>query len=320
MMATAPVADSLLSSFQVSVGFAFGHDTVKATIEATERTASECLPDLVLLVTAGAVTGDPVAAIRAKLGPAQIAGGATSALLTDEGPIHEGALVICVTNLARATSGVATVGGPTLAQAGQGAGRLILAGWPFRHHYPRGFGIAFARSGAGAPAQEFLLAWRPLMGPKMRTVCCVLPSPVLYGGSRPDATASVGCVAGPYPIGLGYAEGFVEGDRAPNPDALVQGAAEATITAIKRLEEHPARLVLVIASAARHRALGSAAADEWAAVRAEVPYGTPCVGWLSDDVAAYGRGVRAVDMPGSLVVATIGDPPEGTPALSTVAD
>jgi hypothetical protein len=36
---------------------------------------------------------------------------------------------------------------------------------------------------------------------------------------------------------------------------------------------------------------------------------TPCVGWLCDHVAGYGRGVRPVDSHGSLVVVALGDAP-----------
>src|SRR5207302_1800981 len=83
---------------------------------------------------------------------------------------------------------------------------------------------------------------------------------------------------------------------------LIQGSVEAARSALKRLEGDGARLVLVIESSARHRALGSAAADEWAAIKSEVDSRTPCVGWLCDHVAGYGRGVRPVDAHGSLVV------------------
>jgi len=51
------------------------------------------------------------------------------------------------------------------------------------------------------------------------------------------------------------------------------------------------------------------AADEWAAIKSEVDSRTPCVGWLCDHVAGYGRGVRPVDSHGSLVVVALGDAP-----------
>ena len=74
-------------------------------------------------------------------------------------------------------SGVAASGGRDLTEAGQGAARLILSGWPFRMRYPRGLGLAFVKPGFGTPAESFLQPWRILMGPKMRTVCSVLSSP-----------------------------------------------------------------------------------------------------------------------------------------------
>jgi len=108
--------------------------------------------------------------------------------------------------------------------------------------------------------------------------------------------------------GLGYAEGF-DGRSAPASDTLIQGSVDATLTALKRLEGDGARLLLVIESTARHRALGAAAADEWAAIKGTIDSRTPCVGWLCDHVAAYGRGVRPVDAHGSLVVVALGDTP-----------
>jgi len=78
------------------------------------------------------------------------------------------------------------------------------------------------------------------------------------------------------------------------------------------LEGRPARLVLALESAARYRALGSHAAREWAAIRDQMreqdAAAAPCVGWLCDEVAGYGRGVHPVDVAGGLVVAALGDP------------
>jgi hypothetical protein len=189
------------------------------------------------------------------------------------------------------------------------AARLVLSGWPFRARYPRGLGIAFARPATGDSAQRFLDSWRDFMGPKMRTVCGVLTSPVLYGGT-PDRTpsVSVACVEAPYATGLGYTDATaVEGT--PTSDALVQGAVDATLTALKRLDGRPAKLVLVIESAERYAMLGSAARAEWAAMRTQMDEGTPCVGWLVEEVAAYGRGVQPTASRGPLVVVALGDAP-----------
>ncbi|PYN47511.1 MAG: hypothetical protein DME00_15615 [Candidatus Rokuibacteriota bacterium] len=205
-------------------------------------------------------------------------------------------------------SGVAAAGGRDLTEAGQGAARLILSGWPFRMRYPRGLGLAFVKPGFGAPAESFLQPWRILMGPKMRTVCSVLSSPLVYGASTTEPLASAACLEAAYSTGLGYAEGF-DARSAPDSETLIQGSVEAARSALKRLEGDGARLVFVIESSARHRALGSAAADEWAAIKSEVDSRTPCVGWLCDHVAGYGRGVRPVDAHGSLVVVALGDAP-----------
>ena len=296
-------------TLQVGVGFASHADTLWAAVRATAmaRTGlNGATPDLVLLVTAGVPSQDIVPVIRSVLGPVGIAGGATSAIITHSGAVGSGALVVCVANGEGGVSGTAASGGRELGEAAQAAARLILSGWPFRMRYPRGLGFAFAQPGFGAPAETFLPSWRLLMGPKMRTVCNVLSLPVVYGSAPVDPIVSVGCLEAPYSTGLGWAAGF-EPDTIPDRDALIQGTVDATLTAVKRLEGDTARLVLVIESSARHRALGSAAADEWEAIKAEISPRTPCVGWLCDRVSAYGRGVRPTDAPGSLAVVALGE-------------
>ena len=146
------------------------------------------------------------------------------------------------------------------------------------------------------------------MGPKMRTVCGMLSRPIVYGASS-GALASVASLEAPYATGLGYAEGFTPGDQTPDARGLIQGAADAVSTALKRLDEHSARLVVVLESAARRETLGAAAADEWARVQFEVGDQAPCVGWVCERVAGYGRGIQPVDEVGSVVAAAIGDPP-----------
>lgn len=307
-------AESQVAKFRVGVGFAAHADTAWSSVRALAMARSGlegATPQLALVVTAGIPSADPVATVRAVLGPVAVAGGGTSMLLTNQGPIREGALVVCIANSEGAVSGAAATSGGSLSEASQGAARLILAGWPFRLRYPRGLGVAFARPGFGPPAREFLDAWRPFMGPKMRTVCGVMPLPVLYGSAKTDPVASVACLEASYSTGLGYANGFAEDGSAPDVGTLIHGAADAALTALKRLEGHCPRLVLVVESLARYKALGATAAEEWAAIRAEVSDGAPCVGWLCDRVAAYGRGVRPVDAPGSMVVVAVGDPPRG---------
>jgi len=310
MLGTAPV-ETGTKTLQVGVGFATHPDAIWAAVRATAmaRTGLQgAAAEMVLLITAGVPSQDTMPMIRSVLGPVGIAGGATAAILTHNGAVGSGALVVCLANSEGAVSGVAASAGRDLVDAAQGAARLILAGWPFRMRYPRGLGLAFCRPGIGAPAESFLASWRLLMGPKMRTVCSVLSTPVVYGASQAEPIVSAACLEAPYSTGLGYADGF-EADSMPDRRALIQGSVEATRAAVKRLEGDAARLVLVVESDARHRALGSAAGDEWAAIKNEVDARVPCVGWLCQSVAAYGRGVRPTDAHGSLVIVALGDAP-----------
>jgi hypothetical protein len=300
------------STLEIGLGLASrcsGEEGVARAASIATSRLHGATPDLALIVTAGSPVPDAGAHARSVLGRIQIAGGATAAILTDDGPMKEGALVACVANADGAASGVVATAGRGLADAGQAAARLILSGWPFRARYPRGLGIAFARPATGDSAQQFLDSWRDFMGPKMRTVCGVMTSPVLYGGSpdRPP-TVSAACVEAPYATGLGYTDATgVEGT--PSFDALVHAAADATLTALKRLDGRPAKLVVVIESAERYAILGDAARTEWAAMRSQMDEGTPCVGWLVEDVAAYGRGVQPTTARGPLVVVALGDAP-----------
>src|SRR5205085_10270365 len=137
----------------------------------------------------------------------------------------------------------------------------------------------------------------------------VLASPVVYGTPTPNPVVSVAALEAPYATGLGYAEGFGTNESIPDADVLIQGTADAVNTALKRLDEHSARLVLVLESQSRHDALGASAALEWARVQSEVGEEAPCIGWVCDRVAGYGRGIQPIDEAGSLLVAAIGDPP-----------
>src|SRR5439155_1378026 len=92
--------------------------------------------EMVLLVIAGVPSQDTMPMIRSVLGPVGVAGGATAAILTHNGAVGSGALVVCLANGDGAVSGVAASSGRDLADAAQGAARLILAGWPFRMRYP----------------------------------------------------------------------------------------------------------------------------------------------------------------------------------------
>jgi hypothetical protein len=308
---TIALAGPTPASLEIGVGLASrasGDDVVtRAASVATSRL--NAAPDLALVVTAGSGAPDVTARARSVLGRIQIAGGSTAAILTDDGPMKEGALVACVANADGAASGVAATAGRSLADAAQAAARLILSGWPFRARYPRGLGIAFARPATGDSAQQFLDSWRDFMGPKMRTVCGVMTTPVLYGAPADRVPAvSAACVEAPYATGLGYTDAN-GGESASSADALVHAAADATLTALKRLDGRPAKLVLVIETAERYALLGDAAHTEWAAMRSQMDETTPCVGWLVEQVAAYGRGVQPTTARGSLIVVALGDAP-----------
>jgi hypothetical protein len=307
---TTTLSGQSASTLEIGVGYASGGcDAVTRAAATAVSRLHGVTPHLALVVTASAA-GDATAEARSALGQIQLAGGASASLLTDDGPMKSGALVVCVANADGAASGVAATTGRELADAGQAAARLILSGWPFRARYPRGLGIAFARPDAGDSALRFLDSWRDFMGPKMRTVCGV-GSPVLYGGNgKVEPRVSVACLEASYATGLGWSDATGE----PSADALVHGAADATLTAVKRLDGRPARLVLVIETAARHTRLGTAVREEWAAIRSQVDESTPCAGWLVDDVAAYGRGVQPMAAPGAFVVVALGDSPRGEAA------
>ena len=294
---------------RVGVGVERGADALDALLAAaaTARTDLDgAMPHLAVAVSTSPPRGDVVRALRGVLGPVGVTGGVTSGLLTDHGLLTEGALVLCVSNAEGATSGVAATTGKRLADAAQATGRLVLAGWPFRGRYPRGIAMAFAAHATGAPAAGFLTPWRELMGPKMRTVGGTMMGDV-FGASTTPPLASVGCLEATYLMGLGLAEGNTD-----DADVMIHSSVDATRTALKWLESHPARLVLALESTARYRALGGAASREWAAIREQVrehdgTSGGKCIGWLCEEVAAYGRGLHPVDVPGALVIAALGD-------------
>jgi len=261
---------------------------------------------MAIVLTTRVPSGDLAAAVHTEIGAVALAGGMTSGVFTEHGLETTGSLVVCLGNADGSTSGTVLAPGRDSSDAGQTAARVMLAGWPFRMHYPRGVGIAMARE--GMPAGDFLESWRRLMGPKMRTVCGVQSGPPIFtSGSAPSPMASVACLEGPYATGFGYVDALGQDGAVLEVPALIHGAIDATRTAMKRLEGQPARVLLVIESEQRRRALGGSAADEWAAIRGEAGEATSCVGWLCERVAAYGRGVRPVDSTGGLVVIAIGD-------------
>jgi len=300
------------SKLEVAIGISSDRNPDAAIAEASGiagRRLAGANPDFALVVTAGAPAHDAVGSLREVLGQISVAGGAATALLTDHGLSREGALVVCVANADGAASGVAATAGRDLREAGQAAARLVLAGWPFRARYPRGLAFAFARQGGGDAAQTFLASWRDFMGPKMRTVCTALGGGVVYGRGAAQPLASVASIEAPYASGIGYTDATSADGVPPTPETLVHGAADAMLTAVKRLEGRPPRLVLAIESTARLRMLGSALPQEWTAMRGALDETTPCIGWVGEHVAAYGRGVQPTDAPASLIVVTLGDAP-----------
>ena len=302
----------LSSKLEVGIGISADPDPDAAIAEAAGlagRRLGSAEPDFALVVTAGSVARDAVGALREVLGQISVAGGAATALLTDHGPSREGALVVCVANADGAASGVAATAGRNVREAGQAAARLVLAGWPFRARYPRGLAFAFARPDGGDAAQTFLASWRDFMGPKMRTVCTVLGGAAAYGRGAAEPLASVASVEAPYASGIGYTDATPTDGVTATPETLVHGAADAMLTAVKRLEGRPPRLVVAIEAAARLRMLGAAQSEEWAAMRGALDENTPCIGWVGEHVAAYGRGVQPRDAPGVLIVVTLGDAP-----------
>ena len=299
-------------TLRIGIGVAEGPRALDAVLSACSTARADlggAKPHLAMVVTTAHPGADLSCAVRDALGPVGLTGGVTAALLTEHGVITEGALVLCVSDAEGGTNGVAARAGRSLAEAAQASARLVLAGWPFRGRYPRGIGFSFVGHGHGAPATDFLTSWRELMGPKMRTVCGVMTTPHVFGAPGGSALASVGCLEAPYAMGLGLAEGCT--DASPDPDVLIHGSVEAARTALKWLEDQPARLVVAMESVARFRALGSHASREWAAIREQVHQhdGSTkvCVGWLCDEVAAYGRGIHPVAAPGALVVSALGD-------------
>jgi hypothetical protein len=313
MLETAFPHAQVASKLEVSIGVSSHPDPDIAIGEAAGSAGhrlGSSTADFALIVTAGAPARDAVGSAREVLGHVSVAGGATTTLLTDHGPLREGALVVCVANADGAASGVAATAGREIRDAGQAAARLVLAGWPFRARYPRGLALAFARPVGADAAQTFLASWRDFMGPKMRTVCTTMGGDVVYGGAQRPPLASVACVEAPYASGIGYTDAAAADGVEPSVDTLVHGAADAMLTAVKRLDGRPARLVLVLESAERHRRLGVAFAEEWAAMRGALDDRTPCVGWLGGHVAAYGRGVQPTDAAGALIAVALGDAPK----------
>lgn len=295
-----------------SIGLSRGDDLLRALQDAAEaaRRSGGDAPKAALVLVAGAGQTEALAtAARESLPRIPLVGGLVAGILTDGSVLTSGAGVLCFYGdvVPTIASGGRVAG---LSAATERAGRLILAGAPDRRHYPRGLALAFSRPGAASFTEEFLVRWRALAGPKLRTIFSATSSDPLCGsGLEAPGELAVLSLEGAYQSGIGVAAGFVPGESIPDAATLVHGAADAATTAVKRLEGHPVRVALIAESAVRHAALGAAARDEWTAMREQIGPDVPCLGWLTRAECGYGRGVTASGETGSVVVAALGDAP-----------
>src|SRR2546429_6745403 len=92
--------------------------------------------EMVLLAPAGVPSQDTLPMIRSVLAPVGIAGGATTAILTHNGAVGSGALVVCLANDEGAVIGGAASARRDLGDTAQITRRLILTGLPFRLTHP----------------------------------------------------------------------------------------------------------------------------------------------------------------------------------------
>ncbi len=101
-----------------------------------------------------------------------------------------------------------------------------------------------------------------------------------------------------------------------DPAILAHSAADAALTAVKKLEGQLARVALIVENLERHVGLGAAARDEWAAMRETIGRDVPCIGWLTTGESAAGRGVVAPGPAGSIIVTIVGDAPPPPPSAA----
>lgn len=303
-----------------SFGIAEGDDPLLAIREAAaaaRRSAGDERPKaaLVLVAGGGAAPGLGAAACES-VGGVPVVGASVTGVLTDGGRLTAGAAVMCFYGEALSPC-VVCAGRPMgLSAATERVGRLILAGASERRHFPRGVALAFAPPVTESLMDGFLVRWRHLAGPKLRTVISAAAGRPLYGpGGADPGTLAVLCLEGVYKSGVGIASGAGPGEPTSDQTTFVHGAADAAATAVKRLEGQPVRAALIAESAARHDALGGAFRDEWLAMREQVGPEVPCVGWLTTAENAYGRGATAGDT-GSVIVVALGEAPAVAAAVS----
>lgn len=310
-----------MATIRVSIGVCAGDDPLRAVqgaATAARAAAGAEAPEAALVLVAGPRGTAPAAAVRECLGPVPLGGARAVAIATDAGLLTSGAAVVCFHGAGLAPAAACAGSAATaLPAATDRVGRLMLSGAPDRRHYPRGLALAFARPSGESLAQGFLARWRQITGPKLRTVASATAGELFHGPSLADpGLLSVLCVEGAYQSGVGVASGFAAGESIPDATVLVHGAADAASTAVKRLEGHHLRAALIVESAERRAALGSAAADEWAAVREQIGSETPCLGWLASAECGYGRGVLAEGETGSMIIAALADAPAPAPEVA----
>ncbi len=236
--------------------------------------------------------------------------GATSAILTHNGAVTAGALVVCLTNGEGAVSGVAAAAGRDLTEAGQGAARLILSGWPFRMRYPRGLGLAFVKPGFGAPAEVVPAALASPDGPQDANS---LQRPLVAGRVRrlgQRAARQRRLSRGRLLDRTWLCRGIRGARRRRTPKPSSRGPSRRRASALKRLEGR--RCKAGSRRWSRARATRRSAAPpptNGPRSRARWTPGHPASAGSATMSRAYGRGVRPVDCYGSLVVVALGDAP-----------
>ena len=294
------------------LGVAEGGDPLRAIQEAAaaaRRAAGEERPKAALILVTGG-TGVPGLgeAARESTGGAPVAGASVTGILTDTGLLTAGAAVMCFYGDALSPS-VVCAGRPMgLSAATERVGRLVLAGASERRHFPRGVALAFAPPVTESLTDAFLVRWRHLAGPKLRTVISAAGRPLCGQGAPDPGNLAVLCLEGAYKSGVGVAGGAGPGESSADTTMLLHGAADAAATAVKRLEGQPVRAALVAESAARYAALGPTVRDEWLAIRERIGHEVPCVGWLTTAESASGRGATAGDT-GSVIVVAFAEAP-----------
>ena len=296
-----------------SFGIAESADPLRAIPDAAaaaRRAAGDEQPKAALVLVAGEASARGLGAIAYEAaGGVPVAGASVTGILTDAGLLTVGAAVMCFYGDTLSPS-VICAGRPMgLPAATERVGRLILAGASERRHFPRGVALAFAPPVTESLTDGFLVRWRHLAGPKLRTVISVAAGQPLCGpGTADPGDLAVLCLEGVYKSGVGIASGTGPGESNSDAATFVHGAADAAATAVKRLEGQPVRAALIAESAARHATLGRAVRDEWLAMREQIGLDVPCVGWLTTAEGAHGRGAAAGDT-GSVIVVALGEAP-----------